>query len=201
VLPESRPDYHERPFFVPRQEPVPALRPGDGAGRTAAHNCALALERSGLLRQPWSAALAKPPQPDHTGRFQLAQRIHQVLAHEIDHAIEVERLLTDPRYARDVLLVCDALPGSEAPPLARQFRALPLPPPPAANAAAAGQPTGGAPGHAQQPTDWSRDTSGFGVTRPPPGDPMASRRPGDGEPPADPAERRRNWLPRWRDSR
>lgn len=147
--------------------------------------------------------MAKPPKPDQTGRFQLAQRIHQVLAREIDHAIEVERLLTDPRYARDVLLVCDALPGSEAPPLASRFRALVLPPAHAAVAAASsgGKLPSGAPGHAQQPTDWSRDTSGFGVSQPPPGEPMSGSRPGDSKPPAEPAERRRNWLPRWRDSR
>jgi hypothetical protein len=141
--------------------------------------------------------LAQPLKPDHIGRLQLAQRIHQVLAREIDHAIEVERLLTDPHYARDVLLVCDALPGSEAPPLAARFRTLPGPAtgrvPPVAGPAA--------PGHAQQPTDWSRDTSGFGVSRPPPVEPQAGSHPGADEPRATPAERRRNWLPRWRDSR
>jgi hypothetical protein len=138
--------------------------------------------------------LAKPLSPQPNDRLQLAQRLHQVLLREIDHAIEVERLLTDAHYARDVLLVCDALAGSEAPPLARQFRALP---PPAADLA--GGP--GAPGHAQQSTDWSRDTSGFGITQPPPMEAAAGARPGAGEPPDGQPERRRNWLPRWRDSR
>ena len=165
--------------------------------------------------------MAKPPIPPSIGRLQLARRIYQVLVREIDHAIEVERLLTDDRYARDVLLVCDALPGSEAPPLATQFRAMP---PPAAGMAAHPVPTR-APGHARQPTDWSRDTSGFGVTRPPPVAPLASSRPGVAEPPDRPpdgpphklpheppdprpaerpneqAGRRRSWLARWRDSR
>ena len=165
--------------------------------------------------------MAKPPIPQSIGRLQLARRIYQVLVREIDHAIEVERLLTDARYARDVLLVCDALPGSEAPPLATQFRALP---PPAAGMAARPVPTG-APGHAQQPTDWSRDTSGFGVTRPPRVAPLGNSRPHaveapDGPPTAQPAKqpakqpaeqpaeqpeeqagRRRSWLARWRDSR
>ena len=34
----------------------------------------------------------------------------------------VERLLADPRYARDVLLVCEAVPGGELVPLAALFR-------------------------------------------------------------------------------
>ena len=55
-------------------------------------------------------------------RLQLAQRIHLLLLREIDHAIEVERLLADPRYARDVLLVCEAVPGGELQPLVRLFR-------------------------------------------------------------------------------
>lgn len=141
--------------------------------------------------------MAKPLTPSATDRMQLARRIHQVLVREIDHAIEVERLLTDVHYGRDVLLVCDALPGSEAPPLATQFRMMP---PPAA-AAAPHKAASGAPGHARQPTDWSRDTSGFGVTRPPPVDAAASRQPEAAEPTATPSEPRHYWLPRWRDSR
>ena len=133
-------------------------------------------------------------------QLQIAHRIHQVLVREIDHAIEVERLLTDAHYARDVLLVCDALAGSEAPPLANQFRLMPLPlplplPMPVAAAAAASGPVG-APGHAQQPTDWSRDTSGFGVTQPPVA-PVAGARPRAASRP----DQRRTWLARWRDSR
>ena len=74
-------------------------------------------------------------------RLQLARRIHQVLVREIGHEIEVERLLAEPRYARDVLLVCDAVPGGELAPLADLFReATQL-------AASAGR----APGHAPQP--------------------------------------------------
>lgn len=94
--------------------------------------------------------MAKTLPPSASDRMQLAQRIHQVLVREIDHAIEVERLLTDAHYARDVLLVCDALAGSEAPPLATQLRMMP---PPAAVATPL-KAAIGAPGHAQQPTDW-----------------------------------------------
>jgi hypothetical protein len=122
-------------------------------------------------------------------RLQLAQRIHQLLLREIDHAIEVERLLADPRYARDVLLVCEAVPGGELPPLVRLFRE--------ASRAVSGQPQ--EPGHAPQANDWGRDTSGFGVTQPPPmPSPGGSRRASDSAPaPLEPP--RHSWLPRWRD--
>jgi len=134
-------------------------------------------------------ALAQPP-----SRLQIAQRIHQVLLREIGHAIEVERLVTEPRYARDVLLVCDALPGTEAAPLATMFRQLP---PPATGEAA----PAGPPGHARQSNEWARDTSGFGVTHPPPVEPPAGGDPRSdgGSDKAGGPERRRNWLPRWRD--
>ncbi len=124
-------------------------------------------------------------------RLQLAQRIHQRLLQEIDHAIEVERLLAEPRYARDVLLVCEAIPGGELAALAALFRESGQPP---------------HPGRTPQPNDWSRDTSGFGVSQPPPmtpppGPPGASRRASDSEPtPLDSKPPRRSWLPPWRDS-
>jgi len=122
-------------------------------------------------------------------RLQIAQRIHPLMLREIGHAIEIERLLTEPRYARDVLLVCDAVPGAELAPLAALFRRATLPP--AATAVA--------PGHAQQPTEWSRDTSGFGVTHPPPVDaPARAHRAGDVDGNSG-AEQRQGWLPRWRD--
>lgn len=124
-----------------------------------------------------------------TSRLQLAKRIHQMLLREIDHAIEVDRLLADPRYARDVLLVCEAVPGGELAALAQLFReASRLAPEPA-----------GAPGHAPQANEWGRDTSGFGLTQPPP----VATRPGTrraGDTDAQPApERRRSWLPRRRE--
>ena len=121
-------------------------------------------------------------------RLQLAQRIQQLLLRDIDHAIEVERLLFDPRYARDVLLVCEAVPGGELVPLAALFRE-------------ASRPLAGRhqdPGHTPQTTDWGRDSSGFDVTQPPPL-PAAggSRRASDSEP-APLETPRRSWLPHWR---
>ena len=139
----------------------------------------------------------RDPGTDHVGttlsRLQLAQRIHRLLAKEIEHAIEVERLLADPRYARDVLLVCEAVPGGELGALAALFRE--------ASVGQNGQ--NGSPGHAPQANEWGRDTSGFGMTQP---QPMAtpdaamrhtSRRASDSEP-APLTSTRPAWLPRWR---
>ena len=116
-------------------------------------------------------------------RLQIAQRLHQALQAEIEHGIEIERLLSEPRYARDVLLVCDALPGGELGTLAALFRAA-SPPAPGW--------TGGL-GHTQHDSDWPRDSAGFGASRPP-----AVGAPTDAEPAApSPAAPAKGWRPRW----
>lgn len=56
-------------------------------------------------------------------RLQIANRIHLLLLRELGQGIAVDRLLNDALYARDVLLVCDAHPGTDLAALARQFRA------------------------------------------------------------------------------
>ena len=126
-------------------------------------------------------------------RMQLATRIHRLLLREIGHDIEVERLLSDARYARDVLLVCDAVPGGELVPLAALFRV--------ATMAAAGQ--RGAPGHAVLANEWGRDTSGFGLSQPPPITPAPGSQQGhtththdEPAPRGADKERRRGWLSR-----
>ena len=59
----------------------------------------------------------------HTRRcLSLADRIHALLVREIGQGVDRQRLLREPLYARDVLLVCDALPQSGLPPLAQKFR-------------------------------------------------------------------------------
>ena len=55
-------------------------------------------------------------------RLQLATRIHYALLRELDCRIDISRLLKQPLYARDVLLVCDACPGNDLPRLARAYR-------------------------------------------------------------------------------
>lgn len=127
-----------------------------------------------------------PPPPS---RIQIAQRIRQDLLREIDHEIEVGRLLDDARYARDVLLVCDALLGCDLPALASMFREATQSLPPVH-----AQPGSARPGRTAQPNEWGRDTSGFGVTQPPA---LVPEHPGER---AAQAERRRAWLERWRRS-
>ena len=67
-------------------------------------------------------------------RLQIATKIHFFLLRELDHGIDIQKMLTNERYARDVLLVCQACRGSELALLAEQFqRAMPhVPQPPAA---------------------------------------------------------------------
>ncbi len=87
-------------------------------------------------------------------RMQMAARMHALLLRELGQGIDIEQMLNSERYARDVLLVCAAYKGSELAALAQDYRhALPQPPAPLA-------------GHARRPTEWSRNTSGFGLSRP-----------------------------------
>ena len=62
------------------------------------------------------------------GLLPIARQLHAALRVELDHEIEIERLVSDGRYARDVLLVCDACMSTGLPLLATQFRALLTPP-------------------------------------------------------------------------
>jgi hypothetical protein len=128
-------------------------------------------------------------------RLEIAARIHVLLVRELCQGIDVEQMVHDERYARDVLLVCAAFKGSELAALAQQYRhTVPMPPVPPA-------------GHAARPTDWSRNTSGFGVSRPmesldqPTDDtvPVQPRRKTDTPEPAEASLARRllsRWLPR-----
>ena len=64
--------------------------------------------------------------PGTQARLQIATKIHFFLLRELDHGIDIEKMLTSERYARDVLLVCQACKGTELALLAEQFqRAMP----------------------------------------------------------------------------
>ncbi len=54
--------------------------------------------------------------------LKIALRMNTVLQRELGQPVEAERMLTDSLYARDVLLVCDALRESELNTLAPRFR-------------------------------------------------------------------------------
>jgi hypothetical protein len=55
-------------------------------------------------------------------RRQLAHRIHLALMRELGQGIDVRQMLGSTLYARDVLLVCRAYPGTELRRLGEQFR-------------------------------------------------------------------------------
>jgi hypothetical protein len=54
--------------------------------------------------------------------MKIAARINALLVREMGQGIDPARMLTEPLYARDVLLVCEALPGTELAELAPKFR-------------------------------------------------------------------------------
>ena len=91
-------------------------------------------------------------------RTLIVSRIDLHLRRQLGTNVDSYRALTDSRYMRDVLLVCDAMTGTELPLLARQFRVA------GTRMAQEAQP---APGHDTGPAqDWAADTSGFGVSQP-----------------------------------
>ncbi len=114
--------------------------------------------------------------PDTASGLQVATRIHVLLLHEIGQGIDIEQMIRTPRYARDVLLVCDAFQGSELAQLALQFRQA---------KAAAAQP--GPAGQEPSPSEWGPSTTGFSqLTRPAD---LVSRQAFAG--------RARQWISRW----
>jgi hypothetical protein len=54
--------------------------------------------------------------------LKISARMNGLLRRELGEGIEPARMLAEPLYARDVLLVCDALRGSELAELAARFR-------------------------------------------------------------------------------
>lgn len=55
--------------------------------------------------------------------LKIANRINALLLRELRQGIDHQRMVQDPLYARDVLLVCDAFAGSDLASLAQHFRA------------------------------------------------------------------------------
>ena len=94
-------------------------------------------------------------------RSVIANRIDLQLRRHLGQGVDAKRALTDVRYARDVLLVCDAMAGTTLPLLARQFRNADE------SLTRAASPL--EPGHdAGPPQPWGANTSGFGLTQMPP---------------------------------
>lgn len=57
-------------------------------------------------------------------RLQVATRIHFLMLRELGRGIDVAQMLNRCLYARDVLLVCDACPGTDLCKLSQQFREI-----------------------------------------------------------------------------
>ncbi|MDO9075701.1 MAG: hypothetical protein Q7U73_20840 [Rubrivivax sp.] len=55
--------------------------------------------------------------------LKIASRISALLQRELGQGVDATRMVAEPVYARDVLLVCEAMAGSELADLAPQFRA------------------------------------------------------------------------------
>jgi len=89
-------------------------------------------------------------------RTVIASRIDLQLRRHLDQGVDVARALADARYARDMLLVCDAMKGTGLPLLARQFRKAAVHM--ARDAKQSGRDVG-------PPQAWAADTSGFGVSQ------------------------------------
>ncbi len=54
--------------------------------------------------------------------LKIADRINALLLRQLRHGIDRQRMVDEPLYARDVLLVCDAFPGGDLASLAKHFR-------------------------------------------------------------------------------
>jgi hypothetical protein len=63
--------------------------------------------------------------PRIPARFPIAQSISRLLERDLGQGVDARRMLNDPLYARDVLLVCESRPGSELDQLAQRFRQAP----------------------------------------------------------------------------
>jgi hypothetical protein len=55
--------------------------------------------------------------------LKIADRINALLLRELRQGIDRQRMVDEPLYARDVLLVCEAFPGGDLSSLAKHFRA------------------------------------------------------------------------------
>jgi hypothetical protein len=57
-------------------------------------------------------------------RHRIALRMSTLLQRELGEGVDAKRMVNQPLYARDVLLVCEALRGTEGPVLAHEYRSV-----------------------------------------------------------------------------
>jgi hypothetical protein len=82
--------------------------------------------------------------------LRIANRISLLLLKQLGESIDVKRMISEPLYARDVLLVCEAEPGSDLDSLAQHFRV------------ASAEPVD----EHGQPSGFGAESTGFGSSRP-----------------------------------
>jgi hypothetical protein len=125
--------------------------------------------------------------------LRIADALHELLLRELGEGVDGLRMIADPLYARDVLLVCDAMEGTEAATLAQQYRVAAnerdataaAPAPPAVAEAADRRSRFG-------PTTMSGSDSFFGTLRS--GGPSSLDPPAESGPGRDGAARARRWF-------
>ena len=81
--------------------------------------------------------------------LRIAERINSQLVRGLARGIDPQRMLAEPLYARDVLLVCDAHHGSDLASLAQHIRLAAAEPPVAS----------------RHPSSWGAESTGFGASR------------------------------------
>ena len=107
---------------------------------------------------------------DPTSRLRLATRIHFALMRQFDEAVEVSDLLDNTASGREALWVCEASGDTELVALAQELRRATrrgVAAAPTASPASHSPANVVASGRVPQDTNWSQDTSGFGLSRPP----------------------------------
>lgn len=108
---------------------------------------------------------------DPTTRLRIATRIHFALLRHYTEDVSVSTLLRNEAHAREALWVCEASGIDELVALGKQFETASRQEARAARLRSeqACAETGPSAPHGSTPQDlaWSRDTSGFGMTRPP----------------------------------
>jgi len=103
---------------------------------------------------------------DANTRLRIATRIHFALMRHLGEGFDIGAMLRSDAEAREVLWVCQASGDRELMTLARQYERADM----LADEKAPG-------GHHAQDTAWAGNTSGFGVTQPPPEGEAARSRP------------------------
>lgn len=112
---------------------------------------------------------------NHARLLRIANRIHLLLMRDLGQGIDVQRMLREPLYQRDVLLVCDAFVGSDLASLAQHFRSAQAEP-----LDDQGQASQISQFPASQSSSWGSETSGFAASGGARGDSMleeAARQP------------------------